>query len=110
MLKSRPLAEKNALFISLREAANMGFADPVARDGKGGWTDQGPRNDLAPFPVGKRLFGVVPFEILSPASNGGRSCVVQSKNPTLKFKPESRPIAVGAKVKRLLVPPFRRMD
>ena len=102
MLKSRPLAEKNALFISLREAANMGFADPVARDGKGGWTDQGPRNDLAPFPVGKRLFGVVPFEILSPASNGGRSCVVQSKNPTLKFKPESRPIAVGAKVKRLL--------
>lgn len=100
--KNRPLAKSKAFPVSLREAANMGFTDPVARDGKGGWTDQGPRNDLSPFPTGERFFGGVPFRIIAPESNGGRSCVVQSGNPALKFKQESKPIAVRAKLKRLL--------
>ena len=100
--KHAPLSYAAAAFISLRDAANMGFTDPVERDGKGGWTDQGPTNDLSPFPVGRRLFGMVPFNVIKPEENGGRSCVMQSANPQLKFKPESKPIAVGAKLKRLL--------
>ncbi len=102
VLKSKPLAKSNALFFSLRSAANMGFADQTARDGIGGWTDQGSGNDLSPFPVGERTFGGIPFAILDPAANGGRSCVVHSNNPALKFRPESKPVEINAKVKRLL--------
>ena len=61
---------------SLRGAANMGFADPVANDGKGGWTDQGPENDLSPMTPGLRRFGDIPFEIPDPAENSGKSCLV----------------------------------
>ncbi len=100
--KNKPLAKSKAFPVSLRSASNMGFTDPVARDGKGGWTDQGPQNDLSPFPVGERIFGGVPFDIINPDSNGGRSCIVQSNNPNLKFQPESKPIKVNAKLKRLL--------
>ena len=100
--KAKPLPKANALPLSLRDAANMGFADPVAKDGKGGWTDQGPENDLSPFPAEKQFFNGIPFQIIDPQSNDGRSCVMISDNPQLRFKPESKPIPVNAKLKRLL--------
>lgn len=96
------VAGEKAHFISLREAANMGFADDKARDGKGGWTDQGAVNDLAPFPVGRQVFRGVPFQILDPGKNDGRSCVVVSANSELKFQAESKAVAVGVKAGRLL--------
>lgn len=65
--------------VPLTAAANMGFADPVADDGKGGWTDQGPENDLACMTAyGTSDFAGIPFEILDPAKNGGKSAVVVS--------------------------------
>ena len=96
------IADADAKFISLEESANMGFADPVAGDGKGGWSDQGPENDLHLFPVGSQRFAGTLFRIADPAKNGGRACVVVAKNPDLKFKPESRPVKLGCKVSRLL--------
>lgn len=63
-------------FADLRKAANMGFADPVAGDGQGGWTDQGPESDFDFFPVGERTFLGVPFRVLDPERNGGRAIVV----------------------------------
>ncbi len=62
--------------LDLRSAANMGFADETAGDGKGGWTDQGAENDLSMLPVGPRRLGGVDFEIIDPAKNGGLSCVM----------------------------------
>ncbi len=102
VLRVPPLTEAKAACITLKGTANMAFADEVAGDGKGGWSDQGALNDLAPFPVGKRFFNGVPFNIVDPKENGGVSCIVVSDNPKLKFQPESKPIAVNAKVKRLL--------
>ncbi len=65
--------------VSIASAANMGFADPVAEDGKGGWTDQGPNNDLSCLnEYGKKEFAGIPFEILDPAKNNGKSCLVLS--------------------------------
>ena len=100
--KASPLTGAKALPLSLRNAANRGFADPVAKDGKGGWTDQGPTNDLAPFPTGKRIFNGIFFDIINPAANGGRSCLVISDNPDLKFPAASKPISVGAKLRRIV--------
>lgn len=66
--------EAVATLLDLRRAANMGFEDPVAGDGKGGWSDQGPDNDARNFKWrSPATFGNVPFAIVDPAKNNGRS-------------------------------------
>ncbi len=62
--------------LDLRQAVNMGFADEVANDGKGGWSDQGPDNDLRMIPVGKQRWGGLNFNIIDPAKNNGKSCIM----------------------------------
>jgi hypothetical protein len=64
--------------IGIAGQANMAFADENAADSKGGWTDQGPNNDLRMLPLGKKRFGGVLFDILDPAANKGKSCLVFS--------------------------------
>ena len=78
----RPIAQENYFYpLNLKNAANMGFADETAKDGKGGWTDQGPENDLRTFKGGLQAFEGYPFQILEPEKNNGKSCVVfQSEN------------------------------
>ena len=61
--------------VDLRKACNMGFADPKGGDGKGGWADEGPMNDLREMPLGKRTFAGVPFQIIDPQTNQGKSVV-----------------------------------
>ena len=61
--------------VDLRSVVNMGFRDEVAGDGKGGWTDQG-SNDLRLLPVGRKLFGGIPFDIVDPLRNNGKSCLM----------------------------------
>lgn len=62
--------------ISLRNAVNMGFADSVANDRKGGWTDQGPDNDLRIFPVGRHCYGPAVFDVIDPSTNNGKAAMV----------------------------------
>lgn len=64
-----------AVMLDLRPGANMGFTDETADDGKGGWTDQGPKNDLRSLPVGIQKFAGIPFDIIDPKTNGGKSCL-----------------------------------
>lgn len=101
-IRIKPVAASSALFISLRDAATMGFRDRVASDGKGGWTDQGPKNDLAAFPTGKCSFSGFVFDIPDPERNNGRACVAHAGHPGLKFSARSRPIPIHANLKRLL--------
>lgn len=70
------LRRLGVLVVDLAPAANMGFVDEVAGDGKGGWTDQGPANDLRMLKPGKLTVGGVDFTIADPAGNDGRSAVV----------------------------------
>lgn len=62
--------------VDLRAAANRGFRDEWANDGEGGWTDQGPNNDLRGMQTGQRIFHQIAFDIIDPAENDGNSCVV----------------------------------
>ena len=62
--------------VSLKKAANMNLADEIAGDGKGGWTDQGPENDLRKLKPGTVRTGALSFEVLDPAKNGGRAALV----------------------------------
>ncbi|MHB9038271.1 MAG: glycoside hydrolase family 2 TIM barrel-domain containing protein [Armatimonadota bacterium] len=67
--------DSKVTFIDLHAFANMGFKDDVAGDKKGGWTDQGPA-DLRTVPVGGQTFRGVQFDIIDPAKNDGKSCIV----------------------------------
>ncbi len=50
--------------IPLGSAANAGLVDGTsAKDGLGGWTDQGPENCLNEFPTGSLTFGGIPFTV-----------------------------------------------
>ena len=62
--------------IDMAAAVNMGFADDVPGDNRGGWTDQGPENDLRNLKPGTGLFGGVKFNVIDANANGGKSCLV----------------------------------
>ncbi len=62
--------------VSIRKQANRGFEDGAADDGIGGWSDQGPENDLRMLSPGRREIGGVTFDIVDPRSNAGNSCLV----------------------------------
>lgn len=61
---------------NLRSFANMGFADDIAKDGKGGWTDEGGDNDFRAMKVGYQRLVNMDFDIIDPEKNNGRSCLV----------------------------------
>lgn len=62
--------------LDIRRQVNMGFRDEVAEDGEGGWTDQGPTNDLSAMKPGKIAIAPVTFDVIDPANNNGKSCIV----------------------------------
>lgn len=68
--------------LDLAGQANMGFRDEVAGDGIGGWSDQGPENDLRTFDVKRQEYGGVPFRIADPAVNAGKA-VLAFRGPHL---------------------------
>ncbi len=74
--------------LDISAAANMAWADEVADDKKGGWTDQGPENDLRMIKLGAQHFGPMSFVILDPAKNGGKSCIVLA-GPQREYFPKS---------------------
>lgn len=59
--------------INLRESANFAFADEVAKDGRGGWSDQGPANDFRDFPLGLNYYCHIPFLVINPDQNRSRA-------------------------------------
>jgi hypothetical protein len=61
--------------VDISKAANMAFADEVDSDGKGGWTDQGPENDLRMLPVGRQRFKGTDFYIIDAKKNNNKSCI-----------------------------------
>ena len=64
--------------VSLAGAANAGFRDETAGDGKGGWTDQGPECDLRMLQQGELRFGGFTFTIPAPAAATGYNAVILS--------------------------------
>lgn len=62
--------------VNLGSSVNRGFADEYAEDGKGGWTDQGPGNDLHMLKPGLLQNGVIRFQIIDPSVNNGKGTIV----------------------------------
>lgn len=73
--------KKSTFFaVDIRKSCNMGFRDEYANDGKGGWSDDGPDNDLKNLPAGIKVFNNIPFDVIDPSLNNGRSCIVLKGN------------------------------
>ena len=78
--------------LPLASAANMGFRDEKADDGRGGWTDQGPINDLSCLQPGDTTLAGIRFHIADPGKLNRKSCVVRS---TSRRYPSSGAVAVN---------------
>lgn len=74
--------------------ANTSFADEVADDKQGGWTDQG-GHDLRIIQPGKLEISGIPFEILSDEKTEGKSCIVLGGKPRA-YLPQTAEIVVEA--------------
>lgn len=77
-----------AKHVDMSSVMNMGFRDDVAEDRKGGWTDQGPDNDLSAMKSGRQTMNGISFQIVDPQKNHGKSC--------LAMKGNRRPYFVGS--------------
>ena len=86
--------------IDLKKAANRDFRDETAGDGKGGWTDQG-ANDFRNLPVGEQRAAGIPFQIIDPATNGGRGCIALKGEYNPGFAEAVTGIEVNAGCSRL---------
>lgn len=61
--------------LNFAKVANMGLADEVEGDGKGGWSDQGPDNDAKKFDFKALTYANVPFMPVNPAKNNNKSII-----------------------------------
>jgi hypothetical protein len=81
--------------VDLQPQANIGFSDTKAGDGRGGWTDEGSVRDLSALPVGLQTLGGVPFDILAPDANQGRTCVALAGRQRPQFPQRAAEIWIG---------------
>ena len=86
--------------IDLTPYVNTNFTDEVAEDRKGGWTDQG-TNDFRFMPLGRQVAGGVPFVIINPAENQGKSCIVLRGSKRPDFVSAVKDIKIDKRLSRL---------
>jgi beta-galactosidase len=89
--------DKDAYPIDISKFVNRGFLDEKAGDKKGGWADLGSGFDGIPTGL-TRLQGGVPFKIINPANNNGKSCIVLKGSKRLYFPAKVTGIPVNAKL------------
>ena len=96
--------EKRFFKVDLRRSCNWSHIDEVPGDGKD-WLDWGPNNDLRHMPRGEVQFEEVPFRVINPTQNGGKSVVMVkswSKTERLRLPDTSAEIPVGRKAASLV--------
>lgn len=93
------LNKDDAFYVDISKAVNRGFKD----DNSGsGWTGFGADADLRNIKPGMDgITGLVPFRIIDPAQNGGKSCIVLSGPKREQFPKASPEIPIGRKCKSL---------
>lgn len=102
-LKEESLVSQQAVEfhpVDISAKANMGFRDEMFGDGTGGWTDEG-NNDIRDFPVGNRSFLGVPFNIIDPVRNKGKSCIMLRGARSGQTFPAEVEVPVGRKAAAL---------
>ncbi len=82
-------------WVDLRPVMNMGLADRTAGDGRGGWTDQGPENDLSMlWNAPEKIPGE--FHLVRPEENAGKACLMLRGRNRPFFPPEAEVLLSSA--------------
>lgn len=71
-----PKKKVNFEVLNITSVVNAGFSGKAV-EGALPWTSEGD-NDFSAFPVGNQNFHDVPFSIINPATNAGKSCLILS--------------------------------
>lgn len=87
--------------VDIRKFCNMGFADDKPGNGKGGWSDEGPMNDMRDFKTGKRKFYGVTFDIIDPQTNNGKSVITMYGKSITPSMPKKVIIPINRKARVL---------
>ncbi|MHB1156130.1 MAG: LamG domain-containing protein [Phycisphaerales bacterium] len=87
------LGKDQLIPIDMSPVVNRAMADEKAGDGQGGWTDEGPFNDMRMLSPGRHIWLGVPFELAGGKTNGPG--VLAMAGRTFPTGPtESQPIPV----------------
>ncbi len=81
--------------LDLKPYATRDFKDEVAEDDKGGWTDQGPGNDLRMITPGLLTFGGITYSVIDAAKNNGKSVLALAGELRSATLPRSVEIDLG---------------
>lgn len=97
------MLEQNFTTISLKDVANNGYVDEVGGDDKGGWTDEGNKNDMRHFDLkGMVTLKGVPFDMVDPDTNNGKA-VVTCAGRGATFVPTEVDIPIGKEAAGLYI-------
>ncbi|MBN1676820.1 MAG: hypothetical protein JXR37_37610 [Kiritimatiellae bacterium] len=94
------LDARDAVYVDLTAHCNRGFADEGPDAAVRGWDGGGPENDMRTLPVGLQTLEGVPFRIVDPRQNAGRSCIVLGGG-MLPLPEEAAGISVKKKARAL---------
>ncbi len=95
------LVEETALIpVELRRHANRAFRDDSETGGAVGWLGQG-SNDFRMMPLGRQKAAGVLFDVIDPASNDNRGCLIVRGSERPEFPAAITGIPVGRKFGRL---------
>ena len=84
--------------IDIGDAANRTFADPAANDGKGGWTDQGPGNDMSVFREKQVKYKNLAFDIAGEEKSGKPGVIVVA-GPERNMAPQEISLTLPAGIR-----------
>jgi hypothetical protein len=87
--------------INLRQIVNRGFQDDDHGVKKGGWTGQG-ENDLRNIALGSQRIRSLPFDIIDPAANGGKGCLMLYSTNREMFPKSAGPVQIGETANSLI--------
>lgn len=96
----KDLNQSKCFPVDLTKNVNMAFKDDIDGDQKGGWFDQG-GNDFRYMPLGRQIFANVPFEIIDPENNNGKSAIVLYGPARPYFPKKVTGIPINKKVKNI---------
>ncbi len=95
--------KQNFTTIDISPYATAGYADEVAGDNKGGWTDEGSGNDMSEFTLtGRQVFKGIPFDLTDPKENDGKAAIILAGRGAT-FVPDSQDVPIGAKAAGLYI-------
>ncbi|MFC1504682.1 glycoside hydrolase family 2 protein, partial [Spirochaetota bacterium] len=95
-----PKINIDTVYVDISGKANRTFYDEMEDDKKGGWTDQGPKNDIREIPKGEMVLRGIPYKVID--DKGGKNALMITWGEQRTYFPKKiSDIQIGKKFKKL---------